>query len=90
MQNSVGHGGQLYRSQEKKVLERCSVLHPFEKELLEQRSSVFHHKNTPGFNDGSKLQNVVLNNPDGWHLKYCVWNKSYTVFDDQSIIISRW
>jgi hypothetical protein len=33
----------------KKVPERYSGLCPSDKELQEQRSSVFRHKNTPGF-----------------------------------------
>jgi hypothetical protein len=44
-----GKGGcQLYQCQGKNVPERCSGLHPSEKELPgRQHSSVSHHKNTP-------------------------------------------
>jgi hypothetical protein len=45
--NLVRDGSYLYRSQEKKVLECNSGLHPSEKELTEWRSNAFRHKNTP-------------------------------------------
>jgi hypothetical protein len=50
MQNLVGwgEGGVSYTDTRKKVLERCFILQPSEKELPEWRSSAFRHKNIPG------------------------------------------
>jgi hypothetical protein len=40
-------GGVSYIDERKKVPEHCSSLCSSEKELHEQRSGAFHHKNTP-------------------------------------------
>jgi hypothetical protein len=49
-QNSVGEVEVLVILMPgKEALERCSGLHPSEKELPEHCSGVFHYKNTPWF-----------------------------------------
>jgi hypothetical protein len=46
-QNSVRGVVLVIPMPKRKILKRHSALHPSEKELLEQRSSMFHHKNNP-------------------------------------------